>query len=78
MRSEILGLYNNALSADARYSRLRTGSLPQLIQMHLSSKKTPFVTQLVNGSQTLQKSSKRNFYPIVHHSDVDRASKRPS
>ena len=36
VRSKILGLYINPLSADARKSRHYTENLPQPIQMHLS------------------------------------------
>ena len=36
VRSEILGLFVNTLTADAKYSRYNTGNLPRPIEMHLS------------------------------------------
>ena len=49
-------------------------------KMHSSScLRTPSDSQRVNGSQTLQNSSREHFYPIFfYHSEIERAGKRPS
>ena len=52
VRSEILGLFANALTGDDKYSRHFRETLPQPIQMQLS-KKQKFIFKFLSGFRNL-------------------------
>ena len=51
----MLGLFGNALTADAKYSHHNKWSLPQPIKMHLSEKPSTFCPYMLLYFRTLHK-----------------------